>query len=238
MSRPALAFLHTAATHVAGFGARLRQQAPELQAVHAVDEALLADAQRPELSAADGEALRARVQQRLTQLARSSGAPVVVCTCSTLGAWAEALPAAAGGQVQRIDRAMADAAAQAGPRALVVVALASTVAPTQALLASSADRLQRPQTLEWLHRPEAWALFQRGDADGYRRALADGIRQAVIAAAPPARPDVVVLAQASMAGTEALLADLGLPVLSSPALGVARAAAAARASLASTRSPS
>ena len=63
----------------------------------------------------------------------------------------------------------------------------------------------------------AWPRFERGDRDGYLADVAAAVRPRA------ADTDVVVLAQASMAGAQPLLADLGVPVLSSPALGVARA---------------
>ena len=61
---------------------------------------------------------------------------------------------------------------------------------------------------------DAWRHFMSGDREGYVAAVAEAIRRAPVAA------DVVVLAQASMAPAADRLQDLGVPVLSSPALGV------------------
>ena len=59
-----------------------------------------------------------------------------------------------------------------------------------------------------------------GDSAGYHAAIAAAL------AGQRGRGDVIVLAQASMAGAAELCADLGVPILSSPRLGVEAALAA------------
>ena len=209
-----IAFLHTAPVHVATFGALLQALAPTVQAWHAVDESLLADAQR---LGADDPGVRQRVHQAMVGAAANSGARIVVCTCSTIGALAEHTATGGAFEAARVDRAMADRAAQLGPRVLMVVTLVSTVAPTCELLAESAARLGRPITVDGRVLADAWAHFQRGDQAAYLAAVASAAR------AGAADADVIVLAQASMAGAAEALADLDIEVLSSPALGVAHA---------------
>ena len=225
MRRDDIAFLHTAPVHVATFDALLRAMAPGLQAHHAVDESLLADAQR---WGVDDPGLVLRVHAAM-RAAATGGAGQVVCTCSTLGALAEGMPADDGFQPARIDRAMADRAVQQGPRVLLAFALASTQRPTQALLADSAARLRRPLAVTPLQVDGAWACFEQGDRAGYLDRIARAVR------AHADGVDVVVLAQASMAGAAEHLLDLrkrGLDVLSSPAPGVAAVVERWRASLA------
>jgi hypothetical protein len=65
----------------------------------------------------------------------------------------------------------------------------------------------------------AWRHFEAGDMDAYARSIADTIKTELVNDSP----DCIVLAQGSMAIAEPLLADTGLPVLSSPRLGVVRA---------------
>lgn len=207
---PALAFLHTSPVHVPTFTALLARLAPGAVATHAVDEALLRDAQ------AQGPAhpaVVARVQAAVQALA-AQGAQVVVCTCSTIGGAAEATPTAGRCTTTRIDRAMADQAVVLGPRVLVVAALQSTLAPTAALIADSAQRLGRPVQLRTHLAEGAWAHFEAGHQAAYLQAVAAAVRMAVGDAG------VVVLAQASMAGAADALQGLGVPVLSSPELGV------------------
>lgn len=208
----AIAFLHTSPVHVPTFTRLLAEVAPGVQGVHVVDESLLQDARR--LGADDAGVVR-RVREAV--VAASASAAVVVCTCSTVGGAAEATPTDGRFVASRIDRAMADRAAELGPAILAVAALQSTLAPTAALIEDSAARLGLAARVAMLAMPEAWAHFEAGDLPAYHAAIAQRVRQAL---AGPDRPTVVVLAQASMAGAAELLAEVGVPVLSSPRLGV------------------
>lgn len=213
MAGPQIAFLHTAAVHVLTFDALIHEQAPGLRVRHVVDESLLLDARAQGSGHAE---LRQRVHQAM-RAAADGGVHQVLCTCSTIGGLAESVATGGRFEAARIDRAMADRAAQRGPRVLLVAALASTVEPTRALLFDSALRQRREVRIDVLLADAAWPLFERGDRDGYLAAVATATRTRA------ADADVVVLAQASMAGAVPLLADLGIEVLASPALGVARA---------------
>jgi hypothetical protein len=204
-----LAFLHTAQAHVATFAALATAVDATLQVRHVVDETLLADARTAGRVTDD---VRRRVAARVESLIQE-GAIVVVCTCSTIGAAAEAVSVPADVAVMRIDRPMAERAVAEGSRILVVAALASTVASTVALLDESARR--RHRTIECLELVcgGAWPYFEQGDLAGYRRAIATAIE------AVRDTYDVIVLAQASMAGVAEVL-DLPCSVLSSPRTGV------------------
>jgi len=206
-----IAFLHTAQAHVPTFERLLDETAPGWVAHHMVRDDLLADARI--VGVADA-ALVARVHAAMHEAA-SGGAKVVVCTCSTIGGIAENTPTGGRFKALRIDRAMADRAVRTGPRVLIAAAVESTLAPTTDLVLSAASdagvRVEPTQLLI----ADAWAHFETGDVARYAQTLAVAIRAAATSA------DVVVLAQASMAPASALLADLGIEVLSSPALGVA-----------------
>ncbi len=214
---PTLAFLHTSPVHVAPFDALVHRAEPTAKTHHVVDEALLADARR---LGADDEEIQRRVAEAMWGAA-AGGALVVMCTCSTLGGVAERMDTQGRFAALRVDRAMADEAVRLGPSVLVVAALQSTLAPTRELILDSARRLGLAVDARLLLVEQAWAHFERGDMPAYLEAIAQAVRAA------GAGHQVVVLAQASMAGAEPLLADLGLPVLSSPRLGVAAALAQA-----------
>lgn len=147
----------------------------------------------------------------------AEGASAILCTCSTIGAVAESAAETIGVPVLRVDRPMASAAAER-ERVVVLAALASTLAPTLALLAEEAgDRSVEVRTVVV---DGAWARFEAGDRDGCLdlvAAAADAVRDA----------DVIVLAQTSMAGAVTRTATR-IPVLSSPRPGLAAAAAVAR----------
>lgn len=213
-----IVFLHTSPVHIETFEQLVRQEAPATTTRHVVVEQLLADAQT---SSTDDPALVARIHRAMLD-AVGEGAAVVVCTCSTIGGAAERVPTGARFQAMRVDRPMADRAVQSGLRILLVAALESTLAPTSRLLHESAVALGRDIDVHPLLVDEAWSHFERGDREAYVRAVADAVRAAAGAA------DVVVLAQASMASASELLTDLGVPVLSSPRLGVSAAIDATR----------
>jgi Asp/Glu/hydantoin racemase len=190
-----IGFLHTADVHVETFRALTAERGQ--QDLHLVDATLLADARAHGVDAD----LEVRVAGRLRELA-ARGPDVIVCTCSTLGGIAERTPLTV--PVLRLDRPMARAAVAIGGRIAVVASTESTLTPTRELLlecAPDADVILAPCL-------DAWALFEAGDQDGYRRAVAAHVRTL--------DADVIVLAQASLARATALLGDLAIPVLSSP----------------------
>jgi len=194
---------------VAAFDALLREMAPDLVARHSVHEELLAEAQRTGLS----RALALRVQEVVLALAFAPGA-LVVCTCSTIGGLAERANEDRPGVALRIDRPMAERAVMLGQRILIAAALESTLEPTRRLVDDAARADGRKVQTDSLLCEGAWAHFERGDSDGYLRAIAETLDRDARDA------DVVILAQASMAGAATLCRKLGVPVLSSPRLGL------------------
>ncbi|WP_248294764.1 hypothetical protein [Actinoplanes sp. TBRC 11911] len=107
---------------------------------------------------------------------------------------------------------MAEAAVAAGARIAVLYAVASTWGPTRTLLAEAGARAITPVPCL-----DAWALFAGGELEAYAQMVAREARKAA------AEADVIVLAQASMASAATLLADLTIPVLTSPRIAVERA---------------
>ncbi|THA71082.1 arylsulfatase [Streptomyces sp. A0958] len=204
-----LALLHTSPVHVPVFDALRDADHPGLVLRHVVREELLtrAGARGPEAVADEVEALVAETV--------AEGADAVLCTCSTIGAVAESAGVALGVPVLRVDRPMAASAVRAG-RVTVLATLASTLAPTRALLAEEAVRAGLPAAdVRTVLVAGAWERFAAGDVDGCLdlvAAAADAVTDA----------DVIVLAQGSMAGA-ADRTTTRVPVLSSPRPGLAAA---------------
>ncbi len=214
----AIAFLHTAAIHIETFNALGRELAPELPLAHAVREDLLSAAEKAGFVA---PALDMKTQEALIALAEG-GARVVVCTCSTLGASAEALSEEMGIPILRIDRAMADLAVETGRDIGVCACIPATVPNTQTLIRSSAARAGREVEIRPFVFDDVWTSFREGRLSDYY----EGIAARLEAAAQGV--DVLVLAQASMAPAAALCGALPAPVLSSPRIGFEAAARLAR----------
>lgn len=219
-----IGFLHTGAAHVETFTRLLAEIDAEAVGVHVLDESLLADARR--LGTSD-PSLRNRIDVRLREAAEGSGA--VLCTCSTIGAVAEAMSATLRLPIVRVDRPMAAAAVLAGERIGIVAAVESTLAPTRQLLQEEAEAQQRKVTLVDAPCAYAWAAFEAGDLDRYLTQIADHVDHV----APTV--DVIVLAQASMASAVDRCTTRKV-VLTSPRTGLL-AAVAASANTADDRRP-
>ncbi len=204
-----LAFLHTASAHVDTFQQLVNELAPGFNTHHVVEENLLQDA------LAQGgidTALQVRIESAMNDAA-TTGSGVVVCTCSTIGGIAENMTARSF-LPMRIDRAMADTAVNFGKNILLTAAVESTLAPTRALLETSAHKAGVRVEIHDLLISDAWQAFQSGDTDSYIDLIVNKI------AANISDIDCVVLAQASMAPAADRLDDIGTPILSSPRPGV------------------
>ncbi|MER6849898.1 aspartate/glutamate racemase family protein [Streptomyces flaveolus] len=209
-----LALLHTSPVHVPVFDALRDEAHPGLGLRHHVDAGLLDRARRE-----GPQAVRAGVLAALRQ-AVADGARAVLCTCSTIGGVAEEGAGSVGVPVLRVDRPMAAAAVAAGPRVVVLAAVESTLAPTRALVADEARRAGRPVEVRTRLVDGAWPFFEAGDTDRYARLVAE-------AADAVTDADAIVLAQASMAPA-GRLTRTRIPVLASPAPGLAAGADAVR----------
>ena len=210
-------FLHTSPVHVPTFEALVVEVVPGVAAVSIVDVDLL---ERARTHGLDDPQLAEAVRRALEALV-SGGATTILCTCSTIGGLAERIGRERSLAVVRVDRPMVERAVEVGGRILVVAALASTVAPTTELVAEVAAARDARITVEVLVVDGAWPHFESGDLGAYHRAIADRIVGRVTGQ-PPA-PDVIVLAQASMAPVASFddITALGVPVLARPRTAVA-----------------
>ena len=134
-----------------------------------------------------------------------------LCTCTTIGPVAEAAGAL------RVDWPMMQRAARVDGPVLLAHCLDSTFGPSRDLLLRAMDEAKVSNRILSLPLSVHWKLFEAGDHETFRTSLARDIRKFV---ATQERVGAVVLAQASMAAAEAELADLDVPVLSSPELAL------------------
>ncbi|MEX1018478.1 MAG: aspartate/glutamate racemase family protein [Litorilinea sp.] len=204
-----LTFLHTAPSNVEPFTRLAAELAPHVQVRHIVDESLLNDARAQGVT----PELQARVDAQV-QTALDAGADLVLCTCSSIGGCAEISATHQSRPVLRVDRAMARAAVEQGERILVFATLASTLAPTKALILDEAQRAGKSVTLTDVICDAAWARLEAGDQEGYLDEVAAALQRHA------GEGDVLVLAQASMAQAAARAGELPVPVLTSPSLGL------------------
>jgi aspartate/glutamate racemase len=207
-----LAYIHTGAVVIPTFATLSAQLLPGIEVQHLLDSMIVADLRR--------DAAGAHIEERLTALgaaAVEAGASTVVISCSSIGGFAAGLSERLGVPVLRIDEAMADEAVAAGGRVAVVATLATTLVPTVALLHERAGLAGVEIDVTDRVIEGAFEAVSAGDAATHDRLVGEAIVEIA------AESDVVVLAQASMAGAASAV-SVEVPVLTSPELGVRRVA--------------
>lgn len=212
-----LTLLHTAQIHQAAFDALRDRIAPGRALRHVVRPDWLARSQ-----AGVPDDVAAEIAETVAQ---AEGG--VLCTCTTIGAAAEAAGAL------RVDWPMMQEAARTGGDVLLVYTLESTREPSLALLKRALQEAEqdepgqqetgRRRDVHLLALTQFWPLFEAGEKEAFEAAIAGGVRDAL---RDMGDPGAVVLAQGSMAGAAARLKGLGIPVLSSPELALSTALAA------------
>lgn len=212
-----VALLHTGAVVIPAFSELAGTHLPDAEIQHLLDSTIVGDLR--------GGAEHDEIAARLAGLGRAAvaaGADAVVFTCSSISGYAGELEEAIGVPVYRIDEAMADAAVDRGARIGVVATLETTLRPTAALLRERAELAGRDVELEETVVDGAFEAVSGGDRARHDELVVAALRDLA------ERADVIVLAQASMASAAAAV-ELGVPVLSSPELGMRRVAGAVAA---------
>src|SRR5581483_3212267 len=208
-------FVHTALGLPPVFDALADELLPDVERFHLVDESLLGVTRRVgRLTPTTSRRVLATVESAI-----EAGAEMVVVTCSSIGAAVEAAQPFVDVPVLRIDEAMADSAVDTGATIGVLATLPTTLAPTSDLVARRAAAAGKDVRVVSRLCDGAFDALARGDRDGHDALVREGLAEVA------RESDVVVLAQASMAR---VAGDVGVPVLSSPRLGMERVAALAQ----------
>ncbi len=215
-ARPTLAFVHTVLSLPPVFAGLAEELLPETELFHIVDESLLNVTRK---TGALTSVTRRRVLGYL-ESAGEAGADLVLVTCSSIGPAVDAARDFVPVPVLRVDEPMADEAVRLGARVGVIATLATTLEPTAALVERRARVAGKDVDVVAHVSAGAFEALQAGDRDRHDELVRDGLRRLV------ADVDVIVLAQASMARVVDSLPEdeRTVPILSSPRLGVTRAA--------------
>ncbi len=210
MTGPRIAFLHTGAVVIAPVMDLARELLPDATAINYLDDKIVADLADPARAASVPDRVAG-----LVEAARTAGADVVMLTCSSISHLAAPTGDRVGVPVLRIDEAMADQAVGLGGRIAVLATLPTTCAPTTALIRERAEAAGAAPTITSEVIDGAFAAVAGGDRATHDRLVGAAIERVA------AEADVVVLAQASMAGA-AEAVQVGVPVLTSLAPGIGR----------------
>lgn len=137
--------------------------------------------------------------------------PLIVCTCSTFGDSADRID---NYRVERIDRPMAQKAVDMGNKIIVAAALKSTLKPTTELIKKEAAHKGISVQVNICLCDDAWGYFENGDDESYWKSIAEKLKT------EDGKADVIVLAQASMAGAVKYCDDMKTTILNSLDTGV------------------
>lgn len=208
----ALGLIHTVTGLVPTFTALVRTHLPDWEPFNIVDESLLKNTIRS--GKLDVTTMRRLVSHVWS--AEDAGAEAILVTCSSIGPAVDAAQALCAVPLVRVDAGMVEKALESGRRIGVLATLSTTLAPTAALVTTRAAYRGVDVTVESHVCEGAFEALSSGDRDTHDARIRDGL------GALSGRVDVVLLAQASMANAldDDARERAGIPVLSSPELGV------------------
>lgn len=143
------------------------------------------------------------------EILEKMGAHAVLSACSTVGPFAEEADTMLKIPVVRIDDAMAQKAAETGGNITVLATFKPTLGPTTDLIKRKNPNAQIKTVLI----DEAYKELALGNVEKHNQLIADTVK------AELENADVIVLAQASMAGA---LEEKSEKILTSPEMGIMR----------------
>jgi Asp/Glu/hydantoin racemase len=149
--------------------------------------------------------------------AELSGASMIFNQCSSVGEAADLAASSVRIPVVKVDSRMAEEACRIGRRVGVVATLETTLGPTCRLVEGTARRLGAKIEVTRCLVGGAFDILVGGDRARHNKMVIAAIRELA------AKVDVVVCAQGSMVAILPDLGDVGVPVLTSPRLGVQHA---------------
>lgn len=184
---------------------------PDVRLINIIDDSLLPDVmEQGKISPAVTRRMCAYVVA-----AETAGADAVLSLCSSLGPTIDVARPLVGIPVIKIDDAMAEKAASEAERIGVMATVPTTLGPTVDLIGVKAAGLGKAVQIRQSLVKGAFEVLMSGDRDRH-----DAMVSAAAQELAP-RVEVLVLAQASMTRlVPRLQAETGLPILTSPRLGI------------------
>lgn len=213
---PTLGLVHNSPMLAGVFNEIAARVMPDVRILHFVDESTIKN------TIAAGHLQKSTMRQviRLVGSTFDAGCDVAMVTCSSIGRAVEMAAELYEQPVLRVDRAMAEQAVASATRIGVVATLSTTLDPTADLVRRVAAEQGKDIELVAHLCEGAFDAVMKGDGATHDRIVGEALTTAL------ADVDAIVLAQASMARVVASLPEgaVKAPVLSSPELGMLRAA--------------
>ncbi len=206
-----IAVINTTAMTISGLKPHFERELSNHKILNFLDESLL-----PEINEAGQitESIRNRFFSLINNAALSKP-DVILCACSSVGGLLEESRKFLEIPALRIDEPMIREALTLGNRIAVMATLPSTLLPTTDFLRRCAAESGKEIQIEEIVVEGAGALMSSGKTEEYKALVAEKIREA------QETSQVILLAQASMAGALQVLGEPKRPVLTSPQSGIA-----------------
>ena len=209
-----LGLIHTVTSLVPTFAGLCEELIPGVEPFNIADEALLRM-----VSAAQG--LTPAIYRRVVEdamTAEAAGADVVLVTCSSISPCVDVAQYMGSVPVLKIDEPMVDSAIATGTRIGVAATAGTTLKPTTQLITARSRAAGKGVKIDAVFCEGAFDALMSGDTERHDQIVKDYLYRMM------ERNDVIVLAQASMAGVADQIpdSDKTVPILASPRLGMKR----------------
>ena len=205
-----IVIIHTGPATVQPLNSLKKEFFDDVEFVNLVDDSLLKDVMKA------GQ-VTPEVRQRMAgymTIAQNMGADAILNACSSVGEVADYMTDMISVPIFKIDNSMAEKAVESGKRIGVLATVKTTLDPTIRLIEKKAKEKNKEIIVERFLCSEAFEAVLNGDGEKHDRLLIAAVQDMA------ERNDVLVLAQVSMARLEAAIADVKVPVLTSPKLGL------------------
>ncbi|MFV0322608.1 MAG: aspartate/glutamate racemase family protein [Alphaproteobacteria bacterium] len=215
-----VALFHTSIATVEMMKALVADKCPDIEVMHIIEESMIKDVMgnngvTPMISARIANYVKA---------AEAADCSVFMTACSSIGKAVENCQFMTNMQLARIDTAMIEKALDSGKNIAVLATVSTTLDPTIEYIERLSKTKEGNFNIEPHLIPYAFEALLAGDKQKHNRLVLETLKDVV------SKADVVVLAQASMAGAIPNDFTLDVPLLTSPELGISALAELAKKS--------
>lgn len=206
-----IGIIHTTSATISSLDKLVKEKMDGVEIIHFLDDSILGDMKERH----NVDFVRERWISYAGTLERL-GVDAVLSACSTVGEIAEEANKLLAVPVYRIDEAMCEKAVEMGNVISVLATLASTLEPTVRLVERKSAAAGKALKINTVLIQDAYDALMEGKKDVHDAKVAETVERYLD------NSDVVVLAQASMAGAVRPEGKNAGKILTSPALGVER----------------
>ncbi|MCE5343438.1 MAG: aspartate/glutamate racemase family protein [Eubacteriales bacterium] len=207
-----MAIIHTSFVSVNDLAALCKEILPGVAVTNIVDDSLL-----PEVRENGG--LTKNVTRRICAYAveaQQMGCDAILNQCSSVGEAVDVARELINIPYVKVDEPMAEKAAAIGGRIAVIATVPTTLGPSCRLVESAVRKLGTKAEVIPVYVDGAFDVLLKQGSEAHNAMLINRIREVAKTA------DCIVLAQGSMVCVAPMLADMPVPVFTSPRLGIER----------------